>query len=54
MPEIEVGVTTGRFYRLLGCVVARHARILLLVLAVVLMATGCGDGGSGDDGGGGY
>ncbi len=54
MPEIEIGVLAGRFYRLLSCAVARHARILLVVLAVVLMATGCGDGGGGDDGGGGY
>lgn len=37
------------FYRLRCGVDARNVRTLLLVLAVVLIAAGCGD-----DGGGGY
>jgi hypothetical protein len=49
------GTPVEFFYRLQRGVTVRHVRILLLVLAVILMAVGCGDGGGGgDDGGGGY
>lgn len=51
--KVKEGTSPVEFlYRLQSDITVRHVRILLLVLAVISMLTGCGDDGGGGGGGG--